>query len=152
MSANLRVDLSSPVPPFEQIRAGIAVLVGRGDLAPGARLPTVRALAADLGVAAGTVARAYRELEAAGVVDSRGRRGTTVRPTPSLPADLPRTTNRPAAGTGGPIPAVPRDVVDAVDLAVSRARTRGISSDELAALVRQAYVDMPSPVPPSGRH
>ncbi len=136
MSANLRVDLSSPVPPFEQIRAGIAALVGRADLAPGVRLPTVRALAADLGVAAGTVARAYRELEAAGVVESQGRRGTTVRPTPALPADLPRTPGVPVAETGGPTRAVPRDVVDAVALAVCRARTRGISSDELAALVR----------------
>ena len=49
-----------------------------GDLPAGTRLPTVRALAADLGLAANTVARAYRELESDGVVVTEGRRGTFV--------------------------------------------------------------------------
>lgn len=44
----------------------------------GTRLPTVRSLARTLGLAPGTVARAYRELEAAGVVETRGRAGTVV--------------------------------------------------------------------------
>jgi DNA-binding transcriptional regulator YhcF (GntR family) len=45
----------------------------------GQRLPTVRKLAADLGLAPNTVARAYRELEADGFVETRGRNGTVVR-------------------------------------------------------------------------
>ncbi|KAA8969245.1 GntR family transcriptional regulator [Mycobacterium sp.] len=49
-----------------------------GTLAPGARLPTVRELAGELGLAVNTVARAYRELEAARIVETRGRRGTFV--------------------------------------------------------------------------
>lgn len=48
---------------------------------PGRRLPTVRKLAGDLGLAPNTVARAYRELEAEGFVDTRGRNGTVVRST-----------------------------------------------------------------------
>lgn len=65
-------------PPFEQIRAQIATLIGSGRLLPGARLPTVRALAADLGIAVNTVARAYKELETEGLVVTRRRAGTTV--------------------------------------------------------------------------
>ena len=50
----------------------------RGELLPGERLPTVRALAADAALAPNTVARAYRELEAAGYLEGRGRAGTFV--------------------------------------------------------------------------
>lgn len=72
------IDPGSPVPPFEQLRAGLVDAVSSGELAAGARLPTVRRLAAELGIAPGTVARAYRELEAAGVIETRGRNGTFV--------------------------------------------------------------------------
>ncbi|WP_203579233.1 GntR family transcriptional regulator [Microbacterium hibisci] len=72
------IDPSSPVPPFEQLRAGLIDAVASGELAPGSRLPTVRRLAEDLGIAPGTVARAYRELEAAGIIETRGRNGTFV--------------------------------------------------------------------------
>lgn len=65
-------------PPFEQLRLQVARRAASGDLPAGTRLPAVRALAAALGVAAGTVARAYRELEADGVVVTEGRRGTSV--------------------------------------------------------------------------
>ena len=74
----LGIDPESPAPPFEQIRTQVVELVHGGKLAPGSRLPTVRRLATDLGVAANTVARAYRELEQAGVVETRGRHGTFV--------------------------------------------------------------------------
>jgi GntR family transcriptional regulator len=76
------VDLSSPVPPFEQVRNQISVMAATGVLSVGTRLPSIRQLAADLGLAPGTVARAYRELEAEGVVVSRVRHGTTVLPRP----------------------------------------------------------------------
>lgn len=80
MSSDLRitVDLSAAEPPYEQVRAQIAGLIAAGRLLPGDRLPTVRALAADLGLAANTVARTYKELEAAGLVETRRRAGTTV--------------------------------------------------------------------------
>lgn len=72
------VDPASPVPPYEQLRRQVVADVEDGTLRPGTRLPTVRGLADDLGVAPGTVARAYKELELAGVVDGRGRAGTFV--------------------------------------------------------------------------
>ena len=72
------VDHDSPVPPYEQVRARIAELAAAGDLPAGTRLPPVRRLATDLGLAANTVARAYRELEQAGLVGTNGRQGTVV--------------------------------------------------------------------------
>lgn len=74
----ISVDPQSPTPPYEQVRAQIAAHVADGGLEAGDRLPTVRQLAKDLGLAVNTVARAYRELEHGGVVVSRGRHGTFV--------------------------------------------------------------------------
>jgi GntR family transcriptional regulator len=75
---HLEVDLASGVPPYEQIRSQIVAHVAAERLLVGDRLPTIRALASDLGLAAGTVARAYRELEAAGVTTTNRRAGTVV--------------------------------------------------------------------------
>lgn len=72
------LDARSPVPPFEQVRLQFARQIQDGTLVVGARLPTIRRLAADLGIAINTVARAYRELEDAGLIESHGRRGTIV--------------------------------------------------------------------------
>lgn len=77
---DLTIDATSPVPPFEQLRTRISGLAASGELPAGTRLATVRQLASDLGLAANTVARAYRELEADGVVATHGRRGTFVSP------------------------------------------------------------------------
>ena len=68
------------MPPFEQVRTQIIDAIAAGRLAAGARLPAVRRLAEELGLAAGTVARAYKELEAAGFVATLGRNGTVVSP------------------------------------------------------------------------
>ena len=74
------LDADSAVPPFEQLRNQISTRAAAGDLPAGTRLPTVRALAAEIGLAVNTVARVYRELEADGVVVTEGRRGTFVSP------------------------------------------------------------------------
>ncbi|MEU0695275.1 GntR family transcriptional regulator [Streptomyces niveus] len=75
---SIRVDSGAPVPPFEQIRAQFADLISVGRLREGDRLPPVRQLASDLGLANNTVVRAYRELESAGLVHSRRGSGTRV--------------------------------------------------------------------------
>jgi DNA-binding transcriptional regulator YhcF (GntR family) len=72
------VDATSHVPPYEQIRSQLAEQINDSRLPVGTKLPTVRKLAADLGVAPNTVARAYRELEAAELLETRGRAGTFV--------------------------------------------------------------------------
>jgi DNA-binding transcriptional regulator YhcF (GntR family) len=96
------VDTGSPVPPYEQIRAQLAELISSGALPDGARLPAIRQLAGDLGLAPGTVARAYRELEASGLVLSRVRHGTTVaarsRPTAAQTRDRLAEAARSYAG------------------------------------------------------
>src|ERR1700749_2093283 len=74
----LRVDVTSPVPPYEQLREQIPGLIATGGLRPGQRLPPVRQVASDLGLAGGTVARAYRELAQAGLVEGGGRHGTVI--------------------------------------------------------------------------
>ena len=76
----ITVDESTGVAPFEQVRDQFADLIASGALAEGDKLPTVRGLAADLVLAPGTVARAYKELEAQGLVVSRSRAGTVVAP------------------------------------------------------------------------
>lgn len=72
------VDPAAPEAPYEQVRTQVEALIRGGGLVPGDRLPTVRALAAELELAANTVARAYKQLEAAGLVETHSRAGTTV--------------------------------------------------------------------------
>jgi len=72
------IDPRSGTPPYEQLRAAIVRAVGRGQLGPGTRLPTVRKLADDLGLAPNTVARSYRALERDKVIETRGRHGSFI--------------------------------------------------------------------------
>ncbi|MBV9516042.1 MAG: GntR family transcriptional regulator, partial [Mycobacteriaceae bacterium] len=74
----VRLDANADVPLFDQLRTQIIDGIRDGRLIAGARLPTVRDLAARLGLAVNTVARTYRELEAAGMVETRRRLGTFV--------------------------------------------------------------------------
>ncbi|WP_394275959.1 GntR family transcriptional regulator [Luteococcus sp.] len=78
MTLPIALDEHDPTPPFEQLRRQIAHAITTGSLVHGSKLPPVRQLAGDLGVAPGTVARAYKELEAAGFVSTARRAGTTV--------------------------------------------------------------------------
>jgi DNA-binding transcriptional regulator YhcF (GntR family) len=78
MSRMIVIDPASPVPPFEQLRAQLAGQIQDRTLAVGTRLPTIRQLAADLGLAVNTVGRAFRELEEAGLIETRGRAGSFV--------------------------------------------------------------------------
>ncbi len=126
MNAGISVNLRSPVPPFEQIRAQIASLITVGALAPGTRLPTVRSLASDLGLAAGTVARAYKELELAGLTETRRRNGTVVAGTP---APLARA-DAPARG------AATAEVMAAVDRYIAEGRSAGLDDAALLEILR----------------
>jgi len=110
------VDPNSTVPPFEQVRAQIAAAIQGGALTSETRLPTVRHLAADLGLAVNTVARSYRELETAGLVETRGRHGTFV-------AGAPSEARRLAAS--------------AAQQFIRRIRELGIGEDEGLAIVRR---------------
>ncbi|MDT9693178.1 GntR family transcriptional regulator [Streptomyces sp. P9(2023)] len=78
MTLRITVDTASSTAPYEQLRAQIAERARSGALPVGYKLPTVRGLAEDLGLAANTVAKAYKSLEADGVIETRGRLGTFV--------------------------------------------------------------------------
>ena len=109
-------------PPFEQLRRQIAGQVASGELSAGTRLPTVRALAAEVGLAVNTVARVYRELEADGVVVTEGRRGTFVR------------SGAAAAG---------RDVQSAAAAYVEAVRRAGLGVTEAQRLVEEHWARHP---------
>lgn len=131
-TAALSVDPGSPVPVFEQVRSQLAALIEAGSLAPGERLPAIRQLAADLGLAAGTVARVYRELEQAGLVASRVRSGTVVSPRSRWRGARPAV-----APSVDPASASPFD--DAADTLVAAAGRAGLDLDATLALVRTRW-------------
>lgn len=89
-SIAIAVDPASDIAPYEQVRARIAALIAAGELAPGARLPTVRRLANDLDLAVNTVAKSFRELEQAHLIETRGRRGTFVTSASDIADDTAR--------------------------------------------------------------
>jgi DNA-binding transcriptional regulator YhcF (GntR family) len=74
----ISLDDASPIAKNEQLTTQIQDAVKNGTLAAGTKLPTVRALATELSVAPYTVARAYRQLEDLGVLETHGRNGTIV--------------------------------------------------------------------------
>src|SRR4051812_49993845 len=74
----LKIHIDDSAPPYEQVRVQISEQARAGVLPVGYRLPTVRGLAESLGLAANTVAKAYRALESDGVIETRGRNGTFV--------------------------------------------------------------------------
>ena len=111
----IALDTDSAEPVFAQICSAIRVDVTSGRLAAGVRLPTTRALAAELDVAVNTVAKAYRELELEGVVEGRGRHGTYVMDLADTAAE--RETMR----------------------FVTTMRNLGVTREETLALVRRAW-------------
>jgi GntR family transcriptional regulator len=87
----LRIDLSSRVPVYEQITAGVRTELVAGRFPPGSKLPPVRALAVALGVHHNTVAEAYRQLADEGWLELRPYHGAVVRERRSPPADVDAT-------------------------------------------------------------
>jgi DNA-binding transcriptional regulator YhcF (GntR family) len=113
----VRVDQRAAKPLFDQLRTQIIDGIRDGKLPPGTRLPTVRELAGQMSLAVNTVARAYRELEAAGVLETRGRFGTFVARVD--PADTAMAT--------------------AAHTFVSAARALGVHKDEALKYVEAAF-------------
>lgn len=115
------VDLLDPTPPYEQLRRQFALLIETGQLGTGERLPPVRQLARDLGLATGTVGRAYRELEATGLVRTRRGGGTTV------------------SGSGRHTPEVVAGrLAAAAETYAAQARSLGVTPEEAVAAVGRA--------------
>ncbi len=127
----LVIDLTSGVAQWRQVRDQLALLIAGGQLAVGAQLPTIRQLAGDLGLATGTVARAYRELESHGVLHTARRRGTVII---AKPGDL----------AADPFRALTEEYV-------SKVRALGISIDSAVVAVREAFDRAESEANPTRR-
>lgn len=113
----LKIRIVEGTAPYEQVRAQISEQARGGVLPVGYRLPTVRGLAEELGLAVNTVAKAYRALETDGVIETRGRNGTFVA----------------AAGS-----AAEREAAVAAGVYAERARRLGLSEAEALAVARDA--------------
>lgn len=89
---NIRLDRTAKLSLSDQIRMSISRAIESGLLAPGARLPSWQALAAQLGVARGTVQAAYEQLSDSQMIETFGAKGTRVAPRPRAAAqpDAPR--------------------------------------------------------------
>ncbi|WP_180291684.1 GntR family transcriptional regulator [Streptomyces sp. 3214.6] len=113
----LKIHIDESAAPYEQVRAQISGQARSGALPVGYRLPTVRGLAESLGLAANTVAKAYRALEADGVIETRGRGGTFVA----------------AAGS-----AAEREAATAAQAYAERVRRLGLTQEQASVAVRDA--------------
>jgi len=124
MNDHLRlvVDDTDPVPAYAQLCRQLTDLIHSGVLPPGARLPALRQLAGDLGLAVGTVARAYRELEVTGLITAHRGGGTRVAADPRTP-DAER---------------VEQALLDHATHYVRHARHLGMDPDHILRAVRNA--------------
>ena len=113
----LALDPDSTEPPFRQLKGQIIEAIRRGTLTPGTRMPAIRTLATDVGIAARTAAKVYSELEEAGMLEGRGRSGTFVTAPDLTSAVLTR----------------------AAEEFAERASGSGFTLDEALAAVRVAY-------------
>jgi GntR family transcriptional regulator len=130
----IRVSPTDGVPIYVQIVNQVKYLVAAGRLTPGEELPPIRTLAERLVINPNTVARAYRELEVAGVVVKRGTTGTFVSATGSPLARRERV----------------RILTERIDALLAEARQLGFATDELLELIRrrdQALADGPEERP-----
>jgi DNA-binding transcriptional regulator YhcF (GntR family) len=125
MNITVRIDPDDPTPPYEQLRKQLAGYIIAGHLPAGERLAPVRQLAVDLDLATGTVARAYRELEAAGLVQGRRGGGTTVLPRPQPRSDARRRS----------------EVRGLAEAYVASARLVGATDAAILAAVEKALTD-----------
>lgn len=115
-----RIDPRSPTPLYAQIAERVRVAVASGELAAGAALPSVRALATTLRVNPATVVQAYRDLERDGMVEMRQGAGTFVAElAPDTRtrerADAARRVVRAMLGEAARLGLTPRDIRAAVD-------------------------------------
>lgn len=123
---HLHISTSDGIPIYQQIVNQIKHAVASGHLAPGEELPPIRKLAEHLVVNANTVARAYRELEQAGVVSCQRGAGTHVLDRGSRLSEAEKS----------------RILTDRVDALVSEARQMNVPIDEVVEMVIQRDAEL----------
>jgi GntR family transcriptional regulator len=125
----IHIQAQGGVPIYLQVMQQIKYLVASGRLQPGDELPSIRTLAEQLIVNPNTIARAYRELETAGVVEKRRTAGTFV------------------AEAGSPLARKERLrlLKQRVDQLLVEAFQMGFALDEVLKLVEQSELNSQSP-------
>lgn len=114
----LRLDFNSDVPIYQQIRNQVVTAIASGDLKPGEKLPTVRALAEEAGINMMTASKAYQLLKAEGYVTTGRRDGAVVR--------IPER-------------AVSRSTMDGLRLRICELRLAGMGKDEILELCGKIF-------------
>src|SRR5690349_21390324 len=117
----IRISESDGIPIYLQVVNQVKYLVAAGRLDPGEELPPIRVLAEQLAINPNTVARAYRELEVAGVVEKRRTSGTYVSAAGSPLARRERL----------------RILTERIDALLAEARQLGIRTDEIVELIHR---------------
>jgi DNA-binding transcriptional regulator YhcF (GntR family) len=119
----ITIDTASPIPLEEQIAHEIRHAIARNEVNPADPLPSARQLAADLQVHWNTVARAYKRLQADGLVTVNRGRGVYVRALPQRGAavDSPKRAR----------------VMESIRTALTEGRLAGFSVDEMRELIGQ---------------
>jgi GntR family transcriptional regulator len=127
----IHISANDGVPVYLQIVNQVKYLVASGRLAVGEELPSIRVLATQLVINPNTVARAYRELEQAGIVEKRSTAGTYV------------------SAAGSPLARRERMKIltERVDALLAEARQMNVDTDEIVNLIRQRNELMQSPKP-----
>lgn len=115
-----KIDANLSMAPFEQLKEQIIAQIASGDLPIDTKLPAIRALATELGLAVNTVARSYKELEHEGFVLTQGRSGTRV--------------NKRAIS-------VDRALAQEAQAFVASARDLGVSAAQIKEALAQALID-----------
>ncbi len=128
LAVRIWIDENARIPPYEQLRAQLRLMVSSGQLKPRERLSPIRSLAAELGLAPGTVARAYRELEWEGIVEGRGRAGTFVVSEPPVAFSV-----------------VERQLADAAEVFAAEADRLGAGQQAAMLALENAFADRSDP-------
>ncbi|MDY2919263.1 MAG: GntR family transcriptional regulator [Anaerococcus sp.] len=118
----LNIDFSSELPIYEQIRRQIILALARGDIDYGYELPSVRNLAADIGVNLHTVNKAYKLLEEDGIIEIDRRRGSKI-----VDKSLPIKEEK------------REDIFENLDFLISLSKLKGINKEEMISLVEKIY-------------
>ena len=119
----IRIDELSDIPIYLQIRNQIVMGISSGELGAGEQLPTVRALALEMGINTMTVSKAYQLLKTEGYIMTDRKNGARVRLEIKMLANIPEGNKT------------------ELRRIVSEARISGVSKQELLRLVNEYYGD-----------
>lgn len=120
----LQLDFSSETPIYQQIRNQVVVAIAKGELSPGTRLPTIRALADESGINMMTASKAYQLLKSEGYISTDRRSGAVV--------NIP----------GGAAPVFQQKEEEQLRLLAAQARLGGMSLQEFSALCSRLFKEV----------